>query len=183
MSQVTVIFKDGTDIYFARQLVNERLQEVKSQLPPGLEPAMGPIASGLGEIFMYTIDADPKARKADGTAYTATDLRTLQDWVIRPQLRGLPGAQAVGQFRGQERVERGQGVGEGPPGLLHDARHRLVIARSQILLNRPRQFRRLYGGHREGGGKRDAGYDARREHAETAWSANGREGRAIERAV
>ena len=61
LSQVTVIFKDGTDIYFARQLVNERIQQAKSQLPPGLEPEMGPIASGLGEIFMWTVEPKPGA--------------------------------------------------------------------------------------------------------------------------
>ncbi len=62
--QVTVVFEDGTDIYFARQLVNERIQQVQDQLPPGLEPTMGPIATGLGEIFMWTVEAEPGARKA-----------------------------------------------------------------------------------------------------------------------
>ncbi|MBN7135883.1 cation transporter [Lysobacter enzymogenes] len=95
LSQVTVVFKDGTDLYFARQQVAERLQQLKSQIPDGLEPQLGPIATGLGEIFMYTVDADPKARKPDGSAYTATDLRTLQDWVIRPQLRNTPGVTEV----------------------------------------------------------------------------------------
>ncbi|WP_394539693.1 CusA/CzcA family heavy metal efflux RND transporter [Lysobacter enzymogenes] len=95
LSQVTVVFKDGTDLYFARQQVTERLQQLKSQIPDGLEPQLGPIATGLGEIFMYTVDADPKARKPDGSAYTATDLRTLQDWVIRPQLRNTPGVTEV----------------------------------------------------------------------------------------
>src|SRR3989337_1842710 len=56
LSQVTVVFEDGTDVYFARQLVNERLQEVKGKLPPGLEPTLGPIATGLGEIFMFTVE-------------------------------------------------------------------------------------------------------------------------------
>jgi len=56
-----------------------------------MEPEMGPIATGMGEIFMYTVEADAKALKKDGTPYTATDLRTLQDWVIRPQLRNTPG--------------------------------------------------------------------------------------------
>ena len=91
LSQVTVVFKDGTDIYFARQQVSERVAQVKAQMPEGIEPTLGPIATGMGEIFSYTIDADPKARKPDGTPYTATDLRTLQDWVIRPQLRNVPG--------------------------------------------------------------------------------------------
>ncbi len=103
LSQVTVVFEDGTDIYFARQQVAERLLQVRSQLPPGLDPQLGPIATGLGEIFMYTVDADPKARKADGTAYTATDLRTLQDWVIRPQLRTVPGVTEVNTIGGFQR--------------------------------------------------------------------------------
>lgn len=103
LSQVTVVFEDGTDLYFARQQVAERLQQAKSQLPSGLEPEMGPIATGMGEIFMYTVDADPKARKPDGTAYTATDLRTLQDWVVRPQLRNTPGVTEVNTIGGFER--------------------------------------------------------------------------------
>jgi cobalt-zinc-cadmium resistance protein CzcA len=103
LSQVTVAFKDGTDLYFARQQVAERLQQVKSQLPPALEPQLGPIATGLGEIFSYTVDASPGARKDDGTAYTATDLRTLQDWVIRPQLRNVPGVTEVNTIGGFER--------------------------------------------------------------------------------
>lgn len=103
LSQVTVVFEDGTDIYFARQQVSERLQQARSQLPEGLEPEMGPIATGMGEIFMYTVDADPKARKKDGTTYTPTDLRTLQDWVIRPQLRNVPGVTEVNTIGGFER--------------------------------------------------------------------------------
>ncbi|TKR29583.1 CusA/CzcA family heavy metal efflux RND transporter [Luteimonas gilva] len=103
LSQVTVVFEDGTDIYFARQQVAERLQQAKPQLPAGLEPEMGPIATGMGEIFMYTVDADPAARKPDGTPYTATDLRTLQDWTIRPQLRNTPGVTEVNTIGGFER--------------------------------------------------------------------------------
>jgi len=100
LSQVTVVFKDGTDIYFARQLVNERIQEVKSQLPPGLEPTMGPISTGLGEIFMFTVEPKEGARKADGTAYNPTDLREIQDWVVRPQLRNLQGVTEVNTIGG-----------------------------------------------------------------------------------
>ncbi|UXI66300.1 efflux RND transporter permease subunit [Tahibacter amnicola] len=100
LSQVTIVFKDGTDLYFARQQVAERLQQVKSKLPAGLDPQMGPIATGMGEIFMYTVDAHADARKPDGTPYTATDLRTLQDWVIRPQLRGTPGVTEVNTVGG-----------------------------------------------------------------------------------
>jgi cobalt-zinc-cadmium resistance protein CzcA len=103
LSQVTAVFKDGTDIYFARQLINERLQTARDQLPQGVAPEMGPIATGLGEIFMYTLEAAPNARKPDGTPYSAEDLRTLQDWVIRPQLRNTPGVTEVNSIGGFER--------------------------------------------------------------------------------
>jgi cobalt-zinc-cadmium resistance protein CzcA len=94
LSQVTVVFKDGTDIYWARQLVAERLAEVKNRLPEGIEPAMGPIATGLGEIFMYTMSP------ADGTNYTPMDLRTVQDWIVKPQLRQTPGVVEVNTIGG-----------------------------------------------------------------------------------
>ncbi len=103
LSQVTVVFEDGTDIYFARQLVNERLQTVRQQLPAGIEPKMGPIATGLGEIFMYTLEAEPGALNAEGTPWTPTDLRTLQDWVVRPQLRNLDGVTEVNTIGGYTR--------------------------------------------------------------------------------
>ncbi len=95
LSQLTVVFEDGTDIYFARQLVNERIQQIAGALPPDIEPVMGPIATGLGEIFMYTIDAEEGATQPDGTPYTATDLRTIQDWIVRPQLMTTPGVTEV----------------------------------------------------------------------------------------
>ena len=103
LSQVTVVFEDGTDIYFARQLVNERLQAARGQLPEGLTPELGPISTGLGEIFMYTIEAEQGARRPDGEIYTPEDLRTLQDWVIRPQLRNTPGVTDVNTIGGFER--------------------------------------------------------------------------------
>lgn len=103
LSQVTVVFQDGTDIYWARQLVNERIQGAREQLPEGITPEMGPIATGLGEIFMYTVEADESARKADGTPYTATDLRTYQDWVVRPQLRRVPGITEINTIGGYVR--------------------------------------------------------------------------------
>ncbi len=102
LSQVTVVFEDGTDIYFARQIVAERLQAARGQLPSGLEPQMGPIATGLGEIFMYLVEPEKGATKADGTAWTPTDLRTIQDWVIRPQLatvRGVTEVNTVGGYK------------------------------------------------------------------------------------
>ncbi|MCZ6675414.1 MAG: CusA/CzcA family heavy metal efflux RND transporter [Verrucomicrobia bacterium] len=100
LSQITVAFKDGTDIYFARQLVNERIQEVKSQLPSGLEPAMGPISTGLGEIFMFTVQSEEGAVKANGSPWTPTDFRELQDWVVRPQLRNLKGVSEINTIGG-----------------------------------------------------------------------------------
>lgn len=103
LSQVTVVFEDGTDIYFARQQVAERLQQVRSQLPDGLEPELGPVATGLGEIFMYTVEAKEGAKKPDGNAWTPTDLRTLQDWVVRPQLRNVRGVTEVNTIGGYAR--------------------------------------------------------------------------------
>ncbi|MGT2502671.1 efflux RND transporter permease subunit [Bradyrhizobium guangxiense] len=103
LSQVTVIFKDGTDIYFARQLVNERIQQVRDQLPSGIETAMGPISTGLGEIFMYTVEAGRDARKANGDEYSPTDLRTIQDWIVRPQLRTVAGVSEVNTVGGFEK--------------------------------------------------------------------------------
>jgi cobalt-zinc-cadmium resistance protein CzcA len=103
LSQLTIVFKDGTDIYFGRQLVNERLQEAKSNLPPGLEPTMGPIATGLGEIYTYTVEPKPGAVKPDGTPYTAMDLREIQDWVVKPQLRNVPGVTEVNTIGGYEK--------------------------------------------------------------------------------
>jgi len=103
LSQITVVFKDGTDIYFARQLIAERLQQVKSQLPPGLEPQMGPIASGLGEIYNYIVEAKPGALRKDGKPYTPTDLHEVQDWLIIPQLRNLPGVIDVNTLGGFEK--------------------------------------------------------------------------------
>jgi cobalt-zinc-cadmium resistance protein CzcA len=107
LSQVTVVFEDGTDIYWARQQVSERLQQAKGQLPPDIESQMGPISTGLGEIYMWTVDAKPGAKKADGSEYTATDLREIQDWVIKPQLRNVPGVvevNSIGGFQKQYHV-------------------------------------------------------------------------------
>lgn len=98
LSQVTAIFKDGTDIYFARQLIAERVNEVRSRLPDDLDPKLGPITTGLGEIFMYTVTAEP------GSGATPTDLRTVQDWIIRPQLRQTPGVIEVNTIGGYEKA-------------------------------------------------------------------------------
>ena len=101
LSQVTVVFEDGTDIYFARTLVNERLQQVKDQLPQGIELAMSPISTGLGEIYMYSVEADEKNSKKK--SITPTELRTVQDWIIKPQLRTVPGVVEVNTIGGFER--------------------------------------------------------------------------------
>jgi cobalt-zinc-cadmium resistance protein CzcA len=107
LSQVTVVFKDGTDIYFARQRVNERLEEARSELPPEWHPEMGPISTALGEIVRWTVETKPGATKADGTPYTTTDLREIEDWIIKPQLRNVPGVteiSSLGGFRRQIHV-------------------------------------------------------------------------------
>ncbi len=100
LSQVTVIFKDGTDIYLVRQLVSQRIQEVRSRLPIGVVPTMGPISTGLGEIFMWTVDAEPGARKPDGREYTPMDLREIQDWIIKPRMRMVKGVTEVNTIGG-----------------------------------------------------------------------------------
>jgi len=100
LSQVTVIFKDGTDIYFARQLVNQRIQEAKENLPAGIVPAMGPISTGLGEIYLWTVESEPGAKKPDGSLYTPADLREIQDWIIKPQLRQVPGVTEINSIGG-----------------------------------------------------------------------------------
>ncbi|MCP1604629.1 CusA/CzcA family heavy metal efflux RND transporter [Pseudomonas citronellolis] len=122
LSQVTAIFADGTDIYFARQLVNERLQQAREQLPEGAEAALGPISTGLGEIFLWTIEAAEDARKEDGTPYTPTDLRVIQDWIVKPQLRNVPGVAEINTIGGQARQY------QVAPDLQRLAAHRLTLA-------------------------------------------------------
>lgn len=104
LSQVTIIFKDGTDIYWARQLINQRLQEAKSALPENVEPQMSPISTGLGEIYQWVIKAEPNAKKPDGTPYTAMDLREVQDWIVRPQLQRVEGVAEVNSIGGYEKT-------------------------------------------------------------------------------
>lgn len=103
LAQVTVIFEDGTDIYFARQVVAERMLAVRGDLPEGREPVLGPIATGLGEIFMFTVDAEPGAKNVDGSAITPIDLRTVHDWIIRPQLLRVPGVVEVNPIGGYKK--------------------------------------------------------------------------------
>lgn len=103
LSQIVVVFEEGTDIFFARQQVAERMNAAKASLPGGLEPVLGPIATGLGEIFMFTVDAEPGARNADGTPITTTDLRSVHDWIIRPQLLRVPGVVEVNPIGGYKK--------------------------------------------------------------------------------
>lgn len=103
LSQVTVVFKEGTDIYFARQQISERLQALRNDLPAAVQPSMGPIATGLGEIFMYVVEAGPGVRKPDGSRYMPMDLREIQDWIILPQLRQVDGVTEVNTSGGYER--------------------------------------------------------------------------------
>ncbi|MEW6762398.1 MAG: CusA/CzcA family heavy metal efflux RND transporter [Pseudomonadota bacterium] len=100
LSQVTVVFKEGTDIHFARQQVGQRLQDAREQLPGGVVPTMGPIATGLSEIYSWTVETVPGAKKPDGSAYTPTDLREIQDWIIKPQLRSVPGVTEINSIGG-----------------------------------------------------------------------------------
>ncbi len=100
LSQVTIVFEEGTDIYFARQQVAERMLSAGAELPESVEPELGPIATGLGEIFMFTVDAEPGALNEDGSPITPTDLRTVHDWIIRPQLLRAPGVVEVNPVGG-----------------------------------------------------------------------------------
>jgi cobalt-zinc-cadmium resistance protein CzcA len=100
LSQVTVIFEDGTDIYFARQLVNERIQSAREKMPQGVSPVIGPISTGLGEIYLWTVEAEEGAKNADGKPYTSTDLREIQDWIIKPQLRNVTGVTEINSIGG-----------------------------------------------------------------------------------
>jgi heavy metal efflux system protein len=103
LSQVTVIFKEGTNVYLARQLVTERLGEAEGDLPKYTHPQLGPIATGLGEIYLWTLDARPEARKPDGSFYTPIDLREIQDWVIKPRLKNVSGVVEVNSIGGFEK--------------------------------------------------------------------------------
>ena len=91
LSHVVIVFEDHVDTYFARQLVFERLQLAKEQLPKGVEPEMGPISTGLGEVFQYSLKSE---------SHSLTELRTLQDWMIAPRLRMIPGVNEVNSFGG-----------------------------------------------------------------------------------
>ncbi|MFC0318722.1 CusA/CzcA family heavy metal efflux RND transporter [Olivibacter oleidegradans] len=98
LSVITVVFEEDVDIYFARQLINERLSEAVDQIPQGIgSPEMAPVSTGLGEVYQYIIH--PK--KGSESKYNAKDLRTMQDWIVARQLYGTPGIAEVNSFGGE----------------------------------------------------------------------------------
>src|SRR5512142_1880862 len=99
LSVVTLVFRDEVDIYFARQQVHERVSEVERALPEGVETGMGPIATAMGEIYQYTLESDRIAREPDQVA-ALTKLRTIQDWLVTPLLKGVPGVTEINSFGG-----------------------------------------------------------------------------------
>ena len=99
LSQVTITFEEDADVYWARQLVLERLLVAREDLPPGVRPELAPISTGLGEVYQFTLEADSTANEQ----YTSTELRSLLDWVIKPQLRTVPGVIDVNSFGGHEK--------------------------------------------------------------------------------
>jgi len=99
LSVVTVVFEDGVDIYFARQLVLERLIEAKENLPPGIAPAMGPVSTAMGEIYQYTLEGAPPSDEKALVDYL-TEVRTIQDWTLAPLLKAVPGVSEINSFGG-----------------------------------------------------------------------------------
>ncbi len=97
LSVVTIVFNDGVDVYWARQQVAERLQEVQNQIPTGFgTPKLAPVTTGLGEIYQYTI----RPKEGYESKYSAMDLRTIQDWIVRRQLLGVKGVADISSFGG-----------------------------------------------------------------------------------
>jgi cobalt-zinc-cadmium resistance protein CzcA len=104
LSQITLVFDDHADIYRARQLVMERLQNVLGELPPGTQPKLAPITTGLGEVFFYTVDYAPGAANKPPTRYEQLlELRQIQEWMIKPMLRSVPGTAEVNTSGGYEK--------------------------------------------------------------------------------
>lgn len=103
LSQVTVVFAEGTDIYFARNLISQRLGNIKNALPQGLEPQLGPVATGLGEVVTYSLAAQDGAVDATGKPLDAIFLREVQDWIIKPQLAQVPGVAEVNTIGGYDK--------------------------------------------------------------------------------
>ncbi|BBA36519.1 CzcA family heavy metal efflux protein [Methylocaldum marinum] len=102
LSQIVLVFDDETDVYFARQLVLERMIEAAERLPEGVTPVLGPVSSGLGEVYQYTLERADDGERAL-TEEELTERRTVQDWVVRPLLRGIPGVAEINSIGGLER--------------------------------------------------------------------------------
>ena len=103
-SQVTVVFQDGTDLYWARQLVSERLGQAKESIPQtSEEPKIGPISTGLGEIFLWSVRAEEGAKNKNNKPYDLNDLRVIQDWIIKPQILTVSGVTEVNSIGGFEK--------------------------------------------------------------------------------
>ena len=100
LSQVTVVFDEDTDIHFARNNINIELNALKTKLPENIAPQIGPISTGLGEIFMYTLRAAEDARQPNGSPYNAIALREIQDWIIKPQLSQVKGVVEINSIGG-----------------------------------------------------------------------------------
>jgi cobalt-zinc-cadmium resistance protein CzcA len=99
LSLITLVFTDSTSVYFARQLVMERLMEVMEKMPDGIVPVLGPVSTGLGEIFQYTLER-PGDENKEISQEELTERRTIQDWVVRPMLRSVPGVAEINSFGG-----------------------------------------------------------------------------------
>jgi heavy metal efflux system protein len=99
LSVVTAVFEDGTDIYFARHNVHERVSEAAGTVPPGVEVTMGPVSTAMGEIYQYTLEGPVPGDEAKRIEYL-TDLRTLQDWILAPVLKSIPGVNEINSFGG-----------------------------------------------------------------------------------
>ena len=102
LSIITLVFTDQTDVYFARQLVTERLIEVRGNLPPGISPVLGPVSTGLGEVYQYTLD-HPDDGQRELTPQELAERRIVQDWVVRPLLRSIPGVAEINSQGGYVR--------------------------------------------------------------------------------
>ena len=102
LSQIVLVFTDKTDIYFARQMVLERLIEIGSRMPEGVTPVLGPVSSGLGEVYQYTLEAKGEEGRPLSRA-ALMERRTIQDWVVRPMLRSIPGVAEINSMGGLER--------------------------------------------------------------------------------
>src|SRR5215469_12308658 len=99
LSLITLVFEDGKGVYFERQLVSERLAELRDRMPQGVSPVLGPVSNALGEVYQYTLE-NPADGKRALTKEDLVDRRTIQDWVVRPLLRSIPGVAEINSTGG-----------------------------------------------------------------------------------